>query len=101
MQIDRPEASYRTIMMMADFVHTKPSQVKLADDVRKDLGLGNPDLQVLQKWIMGPIRPGVPGYFQDVVAQVTVGDLLNPKTVTDVDSLVDLIWSGIPVANQL
>lgn len=104
MQIDITEASRRTLIMMAEFLHRLPSQVDLEDNLRKKWQMQDGDFPLLHIWIEGPITPPNPptaGYFEDVAARVKLADLQDPQTVSTISSLVKVIWAGIPDENKL
>jgi hypothetical protein len=100
MKINEVEAASRTILMMANFLHRDPSDIDLEDDLRTDWDMTERDFPILETWIEGPISRSIPGYFQDVLADVHELDLVNPQVVSTIDSLFDLIWANIPPANK-
>jgi hypothetical protein len=100
MKIDRIETGRRTIRMMANFLHRPISSIEMAQDLRKDWDMTEGDFEVLEIWIEGPISQSLPGFFQDVGADVHRADLKDPDTVSTIGTLSDLIWTSIPEANQ-
>lgn len=100
MKIDRVETGMRTLLMLGDFLHRDPAEINMTDDLRDRWHLTDRKFQVLELWIEGPINT-LPGFFQDVQADVRVSDLQNPKTVSTVESLAELIWNNIPAQNQI
>jgi hypothetical protein len=87
--------------MLADFAHCEPREVTLANDLRKDLRFTDKDLEVLEVWIEGPISKARRGYFQVFDTDVRVSDLVDPKKVKTVKSLLNLIWKSTPVENRV
>lgn len=100
MKITRAQTSARTIKMLANFMHRKPAELHLADNLRTKWKLTPDDFEILELWIEQPISPSLPGYFQDVGADVTVADLQNAQKVPTIGTLVVLIWDSIPAANK-
>jgi len=86
--------------MMANFLHRKPKELSMSDDLRKDWNITDKDLEVLEIWIEGPISTSMKGFFQDVLADVRVTDLQDPKVVSTLKSLATLIWKCIPAVKK-
>jgi hypothetical protein len=101
MQIDRIDTSERTVKMMAHFLHRKPEDFALDDNLRQKWKMTDKDLEILEIWIEGPISPSMKGFFQDVAADVRVTDLQDPKTVSTLKTLISLIWKCIPSDNKI
>ena len=99
MKIDKAECTLRTLQMVAHFLHRAPGEIKLKDRLRSDWSMTNKDLEVLEIWIEGPISASVPGFFQDVAADVRTADLQKPTVVT-VKDLSALIWRNIPASHR-
>lgn len=85
--------------MLAHFLHRAPREIRLKDRLRSDWLLTAKDLEVLEIWIEGPISASVPGFFQDVNADVRASDLQKPSVVT-VKDLSALIWNNLPAAHR-
>lgn len=88
--------------MLADFLNEPPRAFRTSQKLKKDWDMTDDDLEVLERWIEGPISisKAVPGFFQDVGAQVTPADLKDAKKAGTVGLLSELIWQGIPHANR-
>jgi hypothetical protein len=99
MKIDRSENTRRTIAMMANFLHQDPANIQLDQNLRKFWKMTDGDFDMLEGWIERPISRSLNGYFQDVMADVSLPDLRNPKLNT-IDDLEDLIWRRIPKENK-
>ena len=93
-KIDREQLGDRTVSMMADFLHRDPVSIDLKENMRKDWNMTDRDFEILETWIEGPID-GFPGFFQDVEADVTRKELLDPELKTG-EQLAKLIWNRIP-----
>jgi hypothetical protein len=100
MKITLAETSRRTIRMLADFLHRKPSELQLGQNLRKKWKMTDKDLEVLEIWIEGPISASLPGFFQDVQADAHVDELQDEDTVSTISSLVDYIWANLPDSSK-
>jgi hypothetical protein len=86
--------------MMANFLHRKPNDINMSDNLRDDWKMSDKDFEILEIWIEGPISTSVKGFFQDVQTDVRVSDLQDPKTISTVESLAKLIWKCTPAENK-